>query len=74
MAKDKPTEQAGTYWPAGRAVDGCLLRDMPDTQNCCSASNVTVAQKTTNYWKLNLQEQFEVQQVDIYGRHDSKFV
>ena len=76
VALHKPANQTHTYvdpgvskaWVAGRAVDDCLLRDPYTPPYCCS---VTLADNN-NYWHLNLQDEYHVQRIVIYGRTDSK--
>lgn len=72
---DKPAEQYSTLnyngfnWTAHKAVDGCLLRDDPDSQQCCSATQVNqAAQQPNNFWRVNLTRQYKVEKMDIYAR------
>ena len=78
VALHKPANQSYTYvdpgnseaWVAGRAVDDCLIRNPYTPPYCCSA---TLAD-TNNYWHLNLQDEYQVQRIVIYGRTESKFL
>ena len=56
---------AGFNWTADKAVDGCLLRDDPDTQQCCSCSE---GAGTDNFWRVDLGQQYTVNDIVIYGR------
>ena len=76
VALHKPATQSYTYvepglskaWEAGRAVDDCLIRNPYIYPHCCSA---TVAEHN-NYWHLNLEDEYQVQRIVVYGRTDSK--
>ena len=76
VALHKPANQSYTYvdlddsktWEAGRAVDDCLIRDPYTPPYCCSAT----VSNSNNYWHLNLQDEYQVQRIVIYGRNDCK--
>ena len=74
VALGKPAEQYndldyGFIWSADKAVDGCLDRNNPDVQACCSASEPQTAdEEQYNYWKLNLTREYEVKRIIVYGR------
>ena len=80
VAFGKPAEQTSTLdysgfnWTADRAVDGCLQRDNPDSQGCCSASQVMAGQEANNSWSLNLTRSFEVEIMRIYARNDGMHI
>ena len=76
VALHKPANQTYTYtdpgnskaWVASKAVDDCLNRNPFRHPYCCSA---TLAD-SNNYWHLNLQDEYQVQRIVIYGITDSK--
>ena len=79
VALNQPANQTFAYtdpngdsntWVADRAVDDCLIQDPYTSPYCCSA---TVA-GTDNYWHLNLQDDYQVQRIVIYGRTKCKLV
>ena len=77
VALHKPANQSHTWnetvehsrveWVAKRAVDDCLIRDFYKYPYCCSAT----VNKTNNYWHVNLEDEYQVQRIVIYGRHDN---
>ena len=69
VALNKPATQFSTldyffFWTADKAVDGCLLRDDPDNQQCCSATEGGFE----NFWTVDLQEQYLVYRIVVTGR------
>ena len=57
------------FWTADKAVDNCLLRDLPDYQRCCSSSQpLKDTEYPENYWRLNLTRPYEVVKIEIYAR------
>ena len=58
---------ADFLWTADKAVDGCTNQSDPDGAKCCSASEGVGA---SNYWKVDLEEQYSVGLIIIYGRND----
>ena len=73
VALNKPATQFSTldylfFWTADKAVDGCLLRDDPDNQQCCSATEGG----PENFWTVDLQGQYLVSRIIVTGRPAGK--
>ena len=77
VAVGRPVNQSITWndgksWTADKAVDTNTCRDVdPDVADprCCSA---TVVESGTTFWRINLEERFEVERLDIYARNGKK--
>ncbi|WAQ98172.1 MEGF6-like protein, partial [Mya arenaria] len=67
------TDGNGVEWSAGKAVEGCILSDLPESQLCCSATLPTSGQ-TDNYWQVNLGGVRAIGAIIVYGRSDGKQV
>ena len=77
VAVGRPVNQSITWndgksWTADKAVDTNTCRDVdPDDADprCCSA---TVVESGTVFWRINLEEQYEVDRLYIYARNGEK--
>ena len=75
VALRKPVSQSDTLtwggftWIADKAVDGCLQRNDPNKQKCCSCSSKDG--KVVD-WRLNLTKEYRVERITIYGRTDPR--
>ncbi|XP_045206721.2 multiple epidermal growth factor-like domains protein 10 [Mercenaria mercenaria] len=68
IALNKPATQLGAYWPADKAVDGCILRDNPELQQCCAASDGGLLGGSDNFWQVDLQQAYIIGLIVVYGR------
>ena len=78
VAVGRPVNQSATWsnygkhWTADKAVDDNICRHVdPDDADprCCSA---TVVESGTAFWRINLEEKFEVERLVIYARNGKK--
>ena len=58
------------FWTADKAVDGCSLRDDPDNQECCSATQGGME----NFWTVDLEQQYLVNRIAITARPAGRYV
>ena len=77
VALGRPVNQSTNYnddygidWTADKAIDNNICRaGDPDYEDprCCSATVVAVGVKA--FWRINLEEQFEVEKLEIFARN-----
>ena len=60
--------QNGFEWTADKAVDGCILRDNPEIQRCCSSTQGTA---NVNFWMVDLGRPYIISELIIYGKFPS---
>ena len=56
----------GWTWTADYAVDGCILANDPDNQQCCSTSDPGVG--VPNWWRVDFDQYYIIDEGVIIGR------